>query len=187
MTLLACTVICKRWLPRRIPRSHWAGDGDLNNSRNCHKANRLAGAPSMVSMRSSSLTPALSADEKTLYVPDYVRGIAAIEPGTRALRWLAPGEGVELSGIDGLYVYGDSFLAVQNGTEPRRIVRFSMDLRKQVVLEANTPALGEPTHGVVIGRRFYFLANTGWDRYDREGRKKDTAAVMSSVRKLDLE
>lgn len=133
----------------------------------------------------SPQTPALSVDEKTLYVPDYVRGIGAIDLATRALRWLVPAEGIAVSGIDGLYVYGDSFIAVQNGTEPRRIARFSLDLRRQAVLEANTPGLGEPTHGVIVGRTFFFLANTGWDQY-RDGRKTGTAAVRSSVRQIDL-
>jgi sugar lactone lactonase YvrE len=134
----------------------------------------------------SPQTPALSTDEKTLYVPDYVRGIGAIDLATRALRWLVPAEGIALSGIDGLYVHGDSFLAVQNGTEPRRVVRFSLDLRKQSVLEANTPGLGEPTHGTIVGGTFYFLANTGWEQYDGEGRKAGGAAVRSSVRKIHL-
>ena len=134
----------------------------------------------------SPQTPALSADGGTLYVPDYLRGIAAIDLQTRALRWLAPAEGTALSGIDGLYVTGDAFLAVQNGTEPRRVMRVSLDLTKQLVLEANTPGLGEPTHGVIAGSAFYFLANTGWDRYDRTGKKKDAAPVTSSVRRIDL-
>ncbi len=53
---------------------------------------------------------------------------------------------------NGLYMYRDSFLAVQNGTRPERIIRFSLDLRKQEILEANTPELGEPTHGYAGGR-----------------------------------
>jgi hypothetical protein len=75
-----------------------------------------------------------------------VRGIAAITLSTGAVTWLQPADDIALKGIDGLYVYRDSFLAVQNGTTPPRIIRFSLDLRKQEVLEANTPELGEPTH-----------------------------------------
>jgi sugar lactone lactonase YvrE len=136
----------------------------------------------------SPQTPALSKDEKTLYVPDYVRGIAAITLSTGAVTWLKPADDVALNGIDGLYVYRDSFLAVQNGTTPARIVRFSLDLRKQEVLEANTPNLGEPTHGTVVGNTFYFIANSGWDEYDDRGKKKaGSAPVESSVRKIVLE
>ena len=135
----------------------------------------------------SPQTPALSADEKTLYVPDYARGIAAIRLQDRKVEWLQPASGIALSGIDGLYVYGDSFLAVQNGTTPARIVRFSRDLKTMQLLEANTAGLGEPTHGVIVGDEFYFIANSGWSDYDDQGRKKaGSTPVESSVRKLRL-
>jgi sugar lactone lactonase YvrE len=135
----------------------------------------------------SPQTPALSADEKTLYVPDYLRGIAAITLATRKVEWLQPAPGIALSGIDGLYVHGSSFVAVQNGTTPPRIIRFTLDLRKQEVLEANTPNLGEPTHGVFVGDDFYFLANSGWNQYDQNGKKKPSSApVESEVRKLTI-
>lgn len=135
----------------------------------------------------SPQTPALSEDEKTLYVPDYERGIAAIKLSTGAVTWLKPSEDIAVSGIDGLYLYRDSFLAVQNGTKPERIIRLSVDLRKQQVLEANWPGLGEPTHGALIGDTFYFLANTGWDQYDEHGQKKAASGpVESSIRKIVL-
>jgi sugar lactone lactonase YvrE len=133
----------------------------------------------------SPQTPALSADEKTLYVPDYVRGIAAITLSTGAFAWLKPADDIALNGIDGLYIHGGSFFAVQNGTKPARIVRWSLDLRKQEVLEANTTELGEPTHGTIVGDTFYFIANSGWDAYDDQGKKKaGSGAVESTVRKM---
>jgi sugar lactone lactonase YvrE len=135
----------------------------------------------------SPQTPALSADEKTLYVPDYLRGIAAMDLATRAVKWLPPAENVALSGIDGLYVFGDSFLAVQNGTAPPRLTRFSLDLQKQEVLEANWPELGDPTHGVIVGDAFYFIANSGWGEYDQHGKKKaGSAAVESTIRQFTI-
>ena len=135
----------------------------------------------------SPQTPSLSKDEKTLYVPDYLRGIAAIDLASREVRWLTPADDIALSGIDGLYVYRDSFLAVQNGTTPPRVMRFSLDLRKQEVLEANTPGLGEPTHATIVGDSIYLIANTGWGDYDDQGVKKPgSAAVVSSIWKMAL-
>ncbi len=135
----------------------------------------------------SPQTPALSSDERTLYVPDYVRGIAAMDLKTRAVRWLEPARGIALSGIDGFYRYRDSFVAVQNGVAPARVVLFSRDLKKQEILEANTPGLGEPTHGTVVGDLFYFIANTGWDAYDDDGKKKkDSEAVESAIWRIVL-
>lgn len=118
---------------------------------------------------------------------DYVRGIAAIHLGDRKVEWLQPADGIALSGTDGLYVYRDSLLAVQNGTSLARIVRFSHDLKSMRVLEANTEGLGEPTHGVIVGDQFYFIANSGWGEYDGEGRKTaGSAPVESCVRSYDL-
>jgi hypothetical protein len=136
----------------------------------------------------SPQTPALSADEKILYVPDYVRGIAAMHLDTRKVEWLQPAPGIALSGIDGLYVHGNSFIAVQNGTTPPRVIRFSLDLHSQELLEANTPGLGEPTHGTFVGDDFYFLANSGWSQYDGKGQRKEGAApVQSEVRKVRVQ
>ncbi len=120
----------------------------------------------------SPQTPALSADGKTLYVADYRRGIAALDLGTKAVRWLKPGPGVIVSGIDGLYVWRNSFVAVQNGVTPVRIVKFARDLSKQEVLETKWKGFGEPTHGAIVGNEFCFLANTGWDAFEEDGRKK---------------
>jgi sugar lactone lactonase YvrE len=136
----------------------------------------------------SPQTPALSMDQKTLYVPDYVRGIASVELATGKVTWLEPADDIALSGIDGLYVYRNSFLAVQNGTTPARIIRLSLDLRKQEVLEANTPELGEPTHGTLVGDSFYFIANSGWNEYDDQGKQKPgSGPVQSTVRKILLQ
>lgn len=129
--------------------------------------------------------PALSTDEKTLYVPDYIRGIAAIDLASRAVTWLTPASGIALSGIDGLRLHADSFYAVQNGTQPARIIRFSLDLMTQQLLEANWPGLGEPTHGLFIGDDYLFIANTGWTEYDEHGKKRaGSAPVMSEIWKL---
>jgi hypothetical protein len=135
----------------------------------------------------SPQTPALSSDEQTLFVPDYERGIAAMDLKTHTVRWLQPAHGIVLSGIDGFYRYGNTFLAVQNGVTPARLVLFSADFTKQEVLEANSPGLGVPTHGTLVGAGFYFLANTGWDVYDDDGKKKrDRASVESQIRKIVL-
>jgi|SRR5580658_7233158 hypothetical protein len=136
---------------------------------------------------SSPQTPALSADEHTLYIPDYVRGIAAMDLRSHVVRRLQPAPQIVLNGIDGFYRYGDAFLAVQNGVFPGRLVLFSADLTRQRILEANAPGLGSPTHGTFLGQTFYFIANTGWDAYDDDGKRKPgTPPVKSELRKLDL-
>lgn len=135
----------------------------------------------------SPQTPALSLDEKTLYIPDYVRGIAAMDLATHKVRWLVPSGRIALNGIDGLYVHSDSFIAIQNGTNPARLIRFSLDLQQQQIIEAGTPGLGEPTHGTFLGNTFYFLANSGWGGYDGQGKKKPgSEPTASAVWKVDV-
>ena len=148
-----------------------------------HKLARLDHAGDFTSPQ----TPALSADGQTLYVPDYDRGIAAFSLADRSVRWLQPAAGIELRGIDGLYRHGNSFIAIQNGTRPERIVGISSDLQQLTVLESGWEGLGEPTHGALLDGRFYFLANTGWDAYDEHGAKRSgVPPVISALWSLPL-
>ena len=139
---------------------------------------------------SSPQTPALSADGRTLIVPDYVRGVGllALDGCPCAARWPANGDAVFTAGIDGMVRDGGSLLAVQNGTAPPRVIRLADDLQRQQVLEAGSPGLGEPTHGVVVGRSLWFIADVGWDRFEASGRRKPGAPPShAQLRALALE
>ena len=135
----------------------------------------------------SPQTPALTADGRTLLVPDYVRGIGAIDlAAPPSVRWLPNGPGVFSAGIDGFVRDGDGFLAVQNGSAPPRLVRLSADLMRQQVLESGTPGLGEPTHVILVDGRPWFISDVGWDRLDDEGhRKAGMAPARPELRQLD--
>ena len=93
----------------------------------CAPAPRPSIASTSPASSSSPQMPALSADGRTLFVPDYARGIAAIELGACPCpaRWPANGPGVFTAGIDGLVRDGRTLVAVQNGTSPPRVVRFA--------------------------------------------------------------
>ena len=134
--------------------------------------------------------PALSPDGRTLIVPDYARGIGLIDlaaTGPSLARWPANGAGVFTAGIDGLVRDGDALLAVQNGTSPARVIRFSADVQRQQVLEAGTPGLGEPTHAIVVDRALWFIADVGWDRFEESGaRKAGAPASHAELRSVPL-
>jgi hypothetical protein len=122
-------------------------------------------------------TPALDADGATLFVADYVRGIAVIDLRSpdHSLTWLRHADDVSLTGIDGLTMCPGGFLAVQNGMVPPRVARLAYDAATRTVtradvLERATPGLGDPTHGVRVGRAYYFIAGSGWSRYDDDGK-----------------
>ena len=85
-----------------------------------------------------------------------------------------------LSGIDGLYLDGRTLIATQNGTSPERVIEFALDpslarIESETILERATPTLGDPTHGVVIGGDFYYIANSGWDTLDDHGARNSGA------------
>lgn len=137
----------------------------------------------------SPQTPVLAPDGRVLLVPDFARGIAAIELGQCpcAPHWLSSAPGVFTAGIDGLVRDGATFVAVQNGSRPARVIRLSADLERQQVLESGTPGFGEPTHGIVVGRSLWFISDVGWDRFDDNGKRKVGAPPSHpELRALDL-
>jgi sugar lactone lactonase YvrE len=117
---------------------------------------------------------ALSADEKTLYVADYSRGIARVDRATKAIRYLsAPADGT-LTGIDGLTMFEGDLIAVQNGVTPHRVVRLALDAGGAAVMSARILELGHPKHdeptlGVVSGKDLYYIANSQWGRFEKGG------------------
>ena len=121
----------------------------------------------------SPQTGTLSSDGKRIFIPDYLRGIGALDLATRQVTWLS-GESHALDGVDGLYFANGVLLATQNGTSPERVVALGMDgaglkVVGEQVIERATATLGDPTHGVVVGSDFYYIANSGWDKLDDHG------------------
>ena len=140
----------------------------------------------------SPQTPALSPDGRLLFVPDYSRGISAVDLRSKGVHLLPHPPELSLAGIDGLYLTRQTMLAVQNGVSPARIIRLKLDTSLNritgfEVLESNWAGLGVPTHGVVDGSRFYFIANSGWDRMTDDGQLKPGAVFESpTVRELRI-
>jgi sugar lactone lactonase YvrE len=125
----------------------------------------------------SPQTPALDPDGNHIFVPDYVRGIGVLEVATKRVRWLSGNGKYALNGIDGMYYDRRRLIAVQNGTSPERVVAFTIDsgrtgIVSETIIEQGTDTIGDPTHGVVIGQDFYYIANSGWDAIDEHGNAK---------------
>jgi len=123
----------------------------------------------------SPQTPALAADGRRLYVPDYAYGLRVLEraPGGRVTSLEHPKD-LAANGIDGLYLAGDTLFGMQNGTKPPRVIAMRLDpsgarIVRWSVIEASTPTLGDPTHGVILGDELLFIANSGWDVLDDDG------------------
>ena len=128
-----------------------------------------AGSP-FVNLQGLALTP----DETKLLVADYLKGFFLVDLQTKQVTPVAIPDNVAAQGCDGIYRVGNDIIAVQNGIKPNRVIRltFGNDWRaieKLDVLEANNPVFDEPTLGVVVGNKFYFIANSQWAAIDEDG------------------
>lgn len=124
-----------------------------------------------ISLQGLTFTP----DEKNLLVADYSLGLWNIDLATKKLTKLAHPETLCLLGIDGLYWYHRSLIAVQNGTEPNRLIHLYLNqnltsIEKMEVLEVNSQLMTEPTLGVLVKDLFYFIGNSQWGSFDQEGK-----------------
>ena len=117
----------------------------------------------------------LDATGDHLYVADYIGGLYRISLSDGAMRKLRVPRGTTDYGIDGLYRNGSTLVAIQNGIRPHRVTAFELDddglsIRRGRTLAANLPEFDEPTLGVVRGDELYFVANSHWNRFDRDNR-----------------
>jgi hypothetical protein len=126
----------------------------------------------------SPQTPTQCPGSDTLFVPDYARGIGALDPRTGQVKWFSSGGRHALAGIDGLYCRGQILFAVQNGTSPQRVIAFHLDhtltriTGEQIV---DKRANGDFTHGVFVGDALLYLADSGWNGIDEHGVAKPGA------------
>jgi sugar lactone lactonase YvrE len=116
----------------------------------------------------------LDASGRYLYVADYVGGLFRIALADNSVARVQADGPFSLFGIDGLYRHGDELIAIQNGIRPNRLTAMTLSedglrISASRVLARNLEHFDEPTLGAVVGDTFYFVANSHWNRFDREG------------------
>ncbi|MCC6415200.1 MAG: hypothetical protein IT582_04760 [Opitutaceae bacterium] len=111
---------------------------------------------------------ALSTDGDTLYVADYALGLFRIAVASREIEALSARD-TTLIGIDGLTRHGNALIAMQNGTNPFRVLRIEPDAQNAVanvtVLAAAQPAMVDPTLGVATDDAYFLIGQAGWDKF----------------------
>jgi len=174
-------------LPNR-PRGHWLGDLVLDSKGNVLVTDsQQPGAVYAISEKEDELKPwiepgpfrspqgiDLSADGKHVFIADYAIGILKFDVETRQSARLAAPANVVTTGIDGLYFHRGSLIAIQNGIRPHRVVRYRLSagqdrIESAEILEMNSPSFDEPTLGVLVGDELYYVANSQWGRFDKDG------------------
>lgn len=125
-------------------------------------------------------------DEQRLLVADYSLGLVSVDLETQALHVMEPPPHTTLLGIDGLARHGNTLLAIQNGVHPHRVLRIQLgETRDQLVaaevLTANLPQHDEPTLGTVVGDTFYYIGNSQWGRFRRDGSLPPAAELTPPI------
>jgi sugar lactone lactonase YvrE len=135
----------------------------------------MMGNPSLTGIRGMAVTP----DGKTLYFADDILGIFGVDLSKSAAFSLTynPTKLV-LGGIDGLYWYDGTLVAVQANMEPQRVMRLKLSADGRSVesatpIDAAQPAFELPTTGTVVGNDLYFIANSQKAQYGDLGTATD--------------
>lgn len=124
----------------------------------------------------SPQTPVLARDGKRLFVAEYALGIAVVDLVSGNISYLGHPDNIATTGLDGMHLSGDSFIGIQNGTDPGRILRFKLNpaqtrIESAEVVAQGTP-IGEPTHAIAVDGWIYVTANVGWNKLDDAGNLK---------------
>ena len=115
----------------------------------------------------------LTENEEHLYFADYISGIHRINFVEDKIEKIFAPETSLLKGIDGLYFYNNTLIAIHNGTKPYKVVQYFLNdtgltIELERVINRGGESLGEPTLGQVKDGYFYYLANSPWPAYDAE-------------------
>ena len=179
--------LIKKYLLPADGKSHWLGDLVLNSRGDVfasdsvtpaiYKIDRDKESIDLFMADASFVNPqglAFSADEKRLFMADYLKGVFVIEMKSRTVSLLTPADSMTLLGIDGLYAYQGRLIAVQNGVPPNRIIELLPDqAAKRIVsfnvLAANHPSFDEPTLAVLVNDSLFCIANSQWSAIDEKG------------------
>lgn len=132
-------------------------------------------------------------DGDHLYVADWNGGLFRLSLQGGDVQRVAAPDDTSLYGIDGLYREGTWLIAIQNGIQPNRVtaLRLAEDgerVTESRILAMNHPEFDEPNLGVVYDGAFYFVANSHWNRFDRDNNLPDDLAgpiVMRVALPLD--
>lgn len=115
---------------------------------------------------------------------DYAYGIAVLDLSTGLLRPLRSARGVALDGIDGLSLYGDRLVAVQNGWPEPRVIALDLDVHGTAVLRSRSLFKGgDPTQLARLSpTRLALVAEAQWDVYDgRQGAARQHATPIVTI------
>lgn len=169
--------LIKKYVLKNAPDKHFLNDIAVASNGDVYLTDTIHAAVYLISEKSDELTEFirlektsypngidLSADEKHLFVG--LEGkIAWIDLRNKTVVYLPTPKDVKIGGIDGLYSYKNSLIAVQPFDKEKTIVRYYLNekrdrIEKAEIVEANHRLFDQPTTGVIVGKDFYYFANS---------------------------
>jgi sugar lactone lactonase YvrE len=117
----------------------------------------------MISLRGMAMQP----DGRILYMADREMGILVVDLVAKRAAKLAIPETLNLGGIDGMYLWNNNLVIIQNGIAPQRVMRLNLDAsgtRVEAVrpLAVAQPAFDFPSFGMIKGEELFYFANSHW-------------------------
>jgi sugar lactone lactonase YvrE len=114
------------------------------------KLKALLATREMISMRGIAIQP----DGRVMYVADREMGIMVIDIKGQKAGKLAVPDTFNIGGIDGLYLWDNHLIVIQNGIKPQRVMRLQLDSSGTQVtavrpLAVAQPAFDYPSFGTV--------------------------------------
>lgn len=166
--------------------SDTAGGGIYRLDPGSNRLERLVDAPD----RASPQGLVVSEDGRWLIFANYGTGLHRVVVDTGAIQAVRVPEGVEARGLDGLSLYGNRIIAIQNGTQTQRVLalRLSPDwtsVTERTALFEGAP-LSEPTTGFVAGDNFVFIARSQWTDFGQDGAPETQAPAPAIVARIAL-
>ncbi|MFN8580000.1 MAG: hypothetical protein U0163_03355 [Gemmatimonadaceae bacterium] len=123
----------------------------------------------------------------TLYVADYSHGLLHLDLDSRRVTRLVDAPHSTSLGCDGIVWFNGSIIAVQNGVDPARVVRFFLDrsggrITRVEVLDQNSDVADEPTIGAMRGGEFLYVATSQWNKFTDAGvRRPEVPLTMPRI------
>lgn len=127
------------------------------------KLKAVVASREMVSMRGIAMQP----DGRVIYVADRELGILVIDMEARRAGKLKVPDTLNLGGIDGLYLWNNHLVIIQNGIQPQRVMRLQLDVSGTQVEEVRPlavaqPAFDFPSYGAIVGEDLFYFASSQW-------------------------
>jgi sugar lactone lactonase YvrE len=169
--------LIKKYVLKSQPDKHFLNDLTVKSNGDVYITDTIHGAIYFISATADEVTEFikfgeksypngidLSPDEKHLFVALDGK-ISVIDLRSKKITDLATPGKTKVGGIDGLYFYKNSLIAIQPFDAGQTIVRYYLNEKHDAIIktetiEASHKLINQPTTGTIVGNDFYYLANS---------------------------